>query len=180
MLVAEVFEPIGIHAAPTTRTREPYGGRGLVWFNAGYFPTLDDLAKIALLYQHRGEWGGQQILHRGLTADLLDARHALSKRDGRSLESIPAASGPAPSSVWEPPTHYRMGFHFTPYYGHKQRRTYYLPTMWGSGESEVILYPNGLVSIRIGKAAGSANELLPTHVSSLDTIESVNRIEPFS
>jgi hypothetical protein len=52
------------------------------------------------------------------------------------------------------PTHYRMGFHFTPYYSRESRQTHYLPTMWGSGESEVILYPNEQVSIRIAKAAG--------------------------
>jgi hypothetical protein len=150
-----------------------------VWFNAGYFPTLDDLAKIALLYQHRGAAGKRQILHRDLTTDLCAARHALSKRNGQSLETTPAAGELAASWAWEPPSHYRMGFHFTPYFSRKVGRTYYLPTMWGSGESEVILYPNGLVSIRIGKAAGSADEQLPTHVSSQDTIESVSRIEPF-
>jgi hypothetical protein len=48
-----------------------------------------------------------------------------------------------------------MGFHFTPHYSRDSRKVDYLPTMWGSGESEVILYPDGLVSIRIGKAAGS-------------------------
>jgi hypothetical protein len=116
MLVAEVFEPIDIHAAPTTRTREPDGIPGLVWFNAGYFPTLDDLAKIALLYQHRGAAGKQRILHRGLTTDLLAARHVLSKRDGRPLESTPPAGELGSAPVWQQPTHYRMGFHFMPYY----------------------------------------------------------------
>jgi hypothetical protein len=178
MLVAEVFAPIGIHAAPTTRTRESLGARGLAWFNAGYFPTLDDLAKIALLYQRRGEWGNQQILHRELTTDLMAARNALSKLDGRPLQPNISAGEPTPSLVWQPPTHYRMGFHFTPYYSRQAGRTYYLPTMWGTGESQIILYPNGMVSIRIAKAAGSADEELPTHVSSEATIDSVSRIDP--
>ena len=72
-----------------------------------------------------------------------------------------------------------MGFHFTEYYDRKAGRTYYLPTMWGTGESEVILYPNGMVSIRIAKAAGSADEPLSTRVSSEGRIESVSRIEAF-
>jgi hypothetical protein len=154
MLCEEVFTPIGISAAPATRTREPGGQRGLTWFNAGYFPTLDELAKVSLLYQNRGEWDGRQILHRDLTAELLAGSGALSKSGG-----APIPSAGVPDSLPEPVagglrTHYRMGFHFTPYYNRDSRKVDYLPTMWGSGESEVILYPNGQVSIRIGKAAG--------------------------
>jgi CubicO group peptidase (beta-lactamase class C family) len=149
MLVAEVFAPIGINAAPTTRTREASGRRGKVWFNAGYFPTLDDLAKISLLYQNRGAWGGRQILHEELTTQLLAAHGALSKRDGSSLQLItpqlPEAAAGGGSS------HYRMGFHFTPGEDPVLRERCYLPTMWGSGESEIRLYPSGQVTIRIGK-----------------------------
>jgi hypothetical protein len=157
MLCEEVFAPIGISAAPATRTREPGGQRGLIWFNAGYFPTLDDIAKIALLYQNRGEWGGRQILHRDLTTELLAARGALSKSGGAPISSAGVADLLPEAFVAGKPTHYRMGFHFTPYYNRDSRKVDHLPTMWGSGESEVILYPNGLVSIRIGKA-GSMDE----------------------
>jgi hypothetical protein len=159
MLCEEVFAPIGISAAPATRTREPGGQRGLTWFNAGYFPTLDDIAKIALLYQIRGEWGGRQILHRDLTTDLLAARGALSKSGGAPIPSAGVLDSLPDSFDFGKPTHYRMGFHFTPYYSRDRQKVEYLPTMWGSGESEVILYPNGLVSIRIGKAAGSMDEI---------------------
>jgi CubicO group peptidase (beta-lactamase class C family) len=178
-LCAEVFEPIGIYAAPTTRTRELTGERGMPWFNAGYFPTLDDLAKIALLYQGNGEWNGVQILHRQLTADLLSARGALSKRDGTALSGCGADSlspGEEPATT---PTHYRMGFHFTPYLSPRTRRLHYLPTMWGAGESEVILYPSGGVSIRIGKAVGMPGTSLPYNVVSRATIETVEQLEPW-
>jgi CubicO group peptidase (beta-lactamase class C family) len=154
MLCEEVFAPIGISAAPATRTREPTGQRGLIWFNAGYFPTLDDIAKIALLYQNRGEWGGRQILHRDLTTELLAARGALSKSGGAPISSAGLADSLPEPCVLGKPTHYRMGFHFTPYYDRDSRKVGYLPTMWGSGNSGVILYPSGLVSIRIGKAPG--------------------------
>jgi hypothetical protein len=166
MLCDEVFGPIGIAAAPATRTREPGGKRGLLWFNAGYFPTLDDIAKIALLYQRCGEWGGRQILHRDLTKDLLAARGALPKngeastagpgaRDGTATGTADGAANVAADPALDgKSTHYRMGFHFTPYRSQLSGTLYYLPTMWGSGESEVILYPNGLVSIRVGKAGG--------------------------
>jgi len=138
MLREEVFAPIGIAAAPAARSREPGGKRGLLLFSAGYFPTLDDIAKIALLYQGRGEWCGLQILHRELTQELLAGQGAIAKNGGS------AGAGAA----------YKMGFHFTPYRSQSDGRLYRLPNLWGAGESEVILYPNGLVSIQIGKAAG--------------------------
>ena len=84
MLRKEVFEPIGIFQAPAVRTREDADRDGSRWFNAGYYPTLDDLAKIALLYQDGGAHAGRQLLHRGLTADLLAARGALDKHGDAS------------------------------------------------------------------------------------------------
>jgi CubicO group peptidase (beta-lactamase class C family) len=160
MLCEEVFGPLGIATAPAIRTREPGGKRGLVWFNAGYYPTLDDIAKIALLFQRGGEWQGQQILHRALTQELLTGRGALPKNGDSSID------GPR----------YRMGFHFTPYRTHASGRLHYLPTMWGSGESEVILYPNGLISIRIGKAAGLEPGVKPFTGEGPQTIQAVERL----
>ena len=154
MLRSEVFEPIGIAHAPVVRTREARNRRGLPWFNAGYYPTLDDLAKIALLYQSRGAYGGEQILHRGLTDDLLAGRGALPKRGDLSLGGMDADG-----------ELYKMGFHFRPYVGARGKR-YYLPTMWGAGESEVILYPNGVVSIVIAKAL----ELAPGETATSDEV----------
>jgi hypothetical protein len=173
MLQAEVFAPIGIRHAPAVRTREAGGRDGLVWFSAGYYPTLDDLAKIALLYQDRGAHDGVQILHRQLTDDLLAARGALYK-------SGDAAGGVDGSAAAERDGgRYRMGFHFTPYVGSASHQHFNLPTISGSGENEVILYPNGLISIRTAKAAG-----LPEgeEVSSGEgplTIRAVDRLAPF-
>jgi hypothetical protein len=180
MLCEEVFAPIGISAAPATRTREPGGQRGFIWFNAGYFPTLHDIAKIALLYQSRGEWGGRQILHRDLTTELLGARGALSKSGGAPISPAEVADSSPEPIAFGKPTHYRMGFHFTPYYDRDSGKVDYLPTMWGSGESEVILYPNGLVSIRIGKAAGLMDEGTVPNASAQTTAEVVNKLGAFS
>lgn len=69
-----------------------------------------------------------------------------------------------------------MGFHFPPYTSIRSGKTHYLPTMWGAGESEVILYPNGLVSIRIGRAAGVPGTVFPRNVISRATIETVERL----
>jgi hypothetical protein len=173
MLQSEVFEPIGIVHAPTVRTREARGRRGLPWFNAGYYPTLDDLAKIALLYQNCGACRGEQILHGSLAAELLTARDALAKEADLSLGN--SASRGAAAFGGEL---YKMGFHFRAYTGSRGKR-YYLPTMWGAGESEVILYPNGLISIVIAKAlelpAGEAAKA----DAGPETPRAVERLKPF-
>jgi hypothetical protein len=174
MLESEVLAPIGIPQAPAVRTREAGGRRGVVWFNAGYYPTLDDLGKIALLYQNLGAAGSRQILHRGLTEELLSARGALAQSGdaSRGGEAV-AASGSDTGAL------YKMGFHFTPYVGATSGRRYHLPTMWGAGESEVILYPSSLISIRIAKAA-----CLPAGETAIsgagpETIRAVDRLLPF-
>ncbi len=105
-----MLTPIGIHQAPTVKTREAGGRDGLVWCNAGYYPTLDDLAKIALLYQARGAHAGVQLLNRDLTADLLAARGAIVKNGDASLGPVAAApAGAAEDGLYE------MGFHFLRY-----------------------------------------------------------------
>lgn len=71
MLKHEVYRPIRIHHLSNTFTTEEDGSRGQPWWNQGYFATLDDLAKLALLYQNHGAWDGHQILHRGLVDTLL-------------------------------------------------------------------------------------------------------------
>ncbi|MDE2052832.1 MAG: serine hydrolase, partial [Gammaproteobacteria bacterium] len=173
MLQREVFEPIGIAHAPVVRTREARGRRGVPWFNAGYYPTLDDLAKIALLYQNRGSYGGEQILHRDLTEDLLAARDALPKRGDLSLGGKGcAAAGAAEGEL------YKMGFHFRPYVDSRGKQ-YYLPTMWGAGESEVILYPNGIVSIVIAKALELPAGEAARSDAGPETVRAVERLEPF-
>ena len=170
-VTAEVLHPIGIAQAPAVRTLETGGRPGLVWCSAGYYPTLDDLAKIALLYQHRGEHAGVQLLHRGLTEDLLAARGALDESGDGS---------PPPAGGWSAHTRlYRMGFHFTPYVVNRSNSLLFLPTMSGFGENQVILYPHDLVSIRIGKAAE-----LPAGESQNEgdedaTARAVDRLEPF-
>jgi len=173
MIRDEVLTPIGIRHAPAVRTREAGERDGLVWFNAGYYPTLDDLAKIALLDQQRGAHAGKQLLHRQLTEDLLAARSALTKRSDAAAGLLDHAI-PADGSE-----RYLMGFHFTPYVGSLSRRQYYLPTMSGSGENEVILYPNGLISIRTAKAAGLPDGEKVQSDDGPTTIRAVDRLAPF-
>ena len=171
MLTSEVLEPIGIAQAPAVRTQEAGGRRGVVWLNAGYYPTLDDLGKIALLYQNLGAAGPRQILHRELTEALLGAREALAQSGDGSL-------GPGSVSQSLGGALYKMGFHFTPYVGATSGRRHHLPTMWGAGESEVILYPGGLVSIRIARAACLPAGESAFSGAALETVRAVDRLSP--
>lgn len=68
LLRNEVYRPLGIFHAPTNATVEPDGSEGQPLMAYGYYATLDDLAKIALLFQQGGKWKGKQILHRELVA----------------------------------------------------------------------------------------------------------------
>lgn len=174
MLRNEVFKPIGIFHAPILRTREPEGRRGVAWFHSGYYPLLDDLGKIALLFQNRGAAGSRQILHRGLTEELLSAKDALVQNGDASLNQPGHAErGPKTGNL------YKMGFHFTPYVGAVSGRQYFLPTMRGWGENEVVLYPNSLITIRIAKAGLLPSGEKPNSGAATRTIRMVDRMAPF-
>jgi hypothetical protein len=171
MLEEEVFTPIGIAHAPMVRTREPDGREGLAWFNAGYYPTLDDLAKIALLMADKGEHNGVQILHRGLTEDLLAARGALDK-DGDAARPADRAAG-AP-----PPRLYRMGYHYTAWTGTRSGQLLQLPTMSGFGDNEVIIFPGRTIAIRAAKAVTWKGGPVVHSDDPLATARAVDRLAP--
>lgn len=173
MLIEEVFTPIGIAHAPAIRTHEPDGRPGLVWLNAGYYPTLDDLAKIAELYQNQGAHGGKPILNRQLTMDLMAARGAIQKDSDFSL------GRPEPVQTGAMTELYEMGFHFMPYVGGVSQNRYYLPTMSGFGENEIILYPNKLISIVMGNAAQFHPGDQIKSAKGPQTIRAVDRLAPF-
>lgn len=171
MVSKEVLSPIGIRRTPAIRTIEADGKPGVVWCNAGYYPTLDDLAKIALLYQRHGEHAGVQLLHRQLTDDLLGAHDALDKAGDRSTPS---------KEPWNERSQlYQMGFHFTPWVGSKSKTLHFLPTMSGSGDNEVILYPNQMISIRIAKAAELPAGEQKNDGEERATPRAVDRLDPF-
>jgi hypothetical protein len=170
----EVLAPIGIHEVPSVKTREAAGRDGLVWANAGYYPTIDDLAKIAMLYQARGAHAGVQILNRDLTSDLLAARDAIVKNADASVGPVAAPlAGSSEDGL------YKMGFHFLRYVN-THGTVEYLPSMHGSGDNEVILYPTGIVSIVMAKASV---EVLGKEKTRSDegpvTIRAVERLTPF-
>jgi hypothetical protein len=174
MLQADVFKPIGIHHAPIVRTREPGGKDGYAWFQAGYYPTMDDLAKIATLFRDKGMHNGVQILHRQLTEELLSAKDAIRKKTDMSLDR-----SPIPDDTGTDEGLYKMGFHFNPYVGSKSGKRFFLPTMSGSGANEVILFPNGLISIRAGKASELPKDEKANSGTGPMTALAVDRLLPF-
>ena len=173
MVSDEVLRPIGIFHTPIVRTREPGGVDGPAWFNAGYYPTLDDLAKIALLYQDGGVHDGKQLLHARLTQALLEARDALDK-DGDGSDGLPVIrDGEKPANL------YRMGLHFSPFTGTASGKRHYLPTFSGYGENIVVLFPGRIVSIRTAKV-GEIPEGEEAQVGPKDmSIRAVERMAPF-
>ena len=136
MLRDEVYRPIGILHAPTNTTVEPGAARRTTRAADaayGYYPTFDDLAKIAALYQHHGAWGGDQILERSLVDELL-ASHSPSPR------ALPVSDD---GSHW-----YLTGWQL-------QRiesaacDTAYVPQMKGWGGNTVTVLPGNVTLIRM-------------------------------
>lgn len=173
MRATEVFMPIGVHQVRAVRTREQGGLDGVVWANAGYYLSIDDLAKIALLYQRLGSHNGQQLLHRQLTKNLLAAKNSINQRSDASMGT--AASDVEPQKQ----TLYLMGFHFQRYIGSRSKKLLKILSMHGAGDNRVTLFPNGIISVQIGKAA----ELPPgEEANSADmtvTLRAIDRMVPF-
>lgn len=173
-LQTEIFTPIGIHHVPAVRTREAGGQQGLLWCNAGYYPTLDDLAKIAMLYQARGEHAGIQLLNPELTTQLLEHTDAIVKNADASLGPVEAPLAGSPEDGL-----YKMGLHFLRYVN-ADGTSEYLPSMWGSGDNQVILYPNRMVSIVMAKVSVDVLGTVKTRSDEGPvTIRAVERLSPF-
>jgi hypothetical protein len=149
MLETEVFRPIGIYHAPIVKTIEPDGREGLPWFHAGYYPTVDDIAKVAILYQNHGRFGDAQILNREVTAGIFTPLGGLIKDYDHSF--LAAFSGAADEDDMAGREVYKMGFHYTPYETTEGVKSH-IPTMAGFSGTGAMLHPNGFVTIRFAKA----------------------------
>lgn len=172
MLEKEVFRPIGIYHAPIVRTIEPDGSKGLPWFHAGFYPTLDDIVKIGMLYQNLGRNKDSQILHRDVTAQIFTTAGALIKDYDHSLEA--AFSLDLNESRFQGKELYKFGFHYVPFVGHKGSVDH-VPMMSGFSGSYAMFHSNGMVSIRIAKAWPVPDEE-QGDVYGFDTLEIVNRL----
>ena len=149
LLEEEVFRPIGIHHAPIVKTKEPDGSPGFAWFHAGYYPTLDDLAKIVTLFRDLGRHGDNQVLHAGVAAAIFTTDGAIIKDLDHSLDT--ALAEPADPRRYEGKELYKLGFHYTPYID-ADGTARHVPMMAGFSATTAILHPGEIIPIRFAKA----------------------------
>lgn len=165
MIADEVFEPIGIHHAPVNRTFEEGGKLGQPIMAWGWYPNLDDLAKVAKLLQSRGEHGGEQLLHRGRTEALFSADGTLDQ-------------GPANATKYGAPR-YKMGYHYVRFRGGADKELRYIPFMSGWIGNRVVPLPNDMTAIRISRAWPAPEEVQAAVEDPTSMIKAANRLEPF-
>ena len=67
----DVLAPIGAGYFTVRHTLEAEGSKGIPLLSYGAFPTLDEVAKIAVLLSNEGEFQGRQLLHREKTREAL-------------------------------------------------------------------------------------------------------------
>ncbi len=138
MVLKEVLRPIGVHHAPLRHTRDVRGGPGIPILGFGYYPTLEDTAKIVRLLQNSGRHDGTQILSPALVREAL-------QRDG--LKGLPIGSKNTAGDEWR----YHMSLWVRPW-----RPTddclVPLPYMSGRGGSQIAVMPNGISVFRFTDA----------------------------
>jgi len=134
MMLDEVFEPIGVHHLPMSRTVETNrpGVPLLAW---GVYVTVDDVAKIAGLIQNRGSHNGVQLLSKaGLAEALYDT----------DIRGLPTGA----SNRYGTNTYHLTVWHEN--YRTSSEKNYTIPTMLGYGGNIVKLMPNGVIGFRMG------------------------------
>jgi len=136
MLRREVFEPIGIHEAPTNRTIEAGDAPGQPMMAYGYYPTISDLVLLARLYQSGGRHANRQLLYGPRVQELLSWSTSKGLPTGQEL----TGGG----------TTYRTTFWVATYTSPNGCRIFY-PRMVGWGGNLVALMPGGLTGVRLAK-----------------------------
>lgn len=161
MIAEEVFKPIQIYHAPTARTIEPDGSLGLPLMAWGWYPSLDDLAKVTDLLHRKGNHKGQQLLHYEKTEDLFSTRGSLGgKRDWDYGER-----------------RYKGAFHYCPF-PDQTGELMYLPYMGGWLGNIIMLMPGNITGIKISNAYPYTENTDPGNPTSMAKIG--NRIKPFN
>ena len=133
MIQREVYEPIGIHYATTSRTIEPVD-EGIPLMGFGVYATIDELVKVSRLYHARGRWRGSQILYAPRIDELLA---------GTAPRGLPSGD----HSPFGETTYYNAFWHMR--YDAGESCKLYIPQMLGWGSDSVTLYPGGLTGVRI-------------------------------
>jgi CubicO group peptidase (beta-lactamase class C family) len=137
MVEEEVYRPIGIFHSPIKRTNEPDGSLGLPILGYGLYPTVDDTAKISILYQNGGLHEGVQLLSPTMLAEALYK----TKEQGLSINS--------PNEYGE--SRYLLSFwsvaHCT-----DSDNCFQVPYMLGYGGNIVVVLPNDVTVFRYADA----------------------------
>ncbi|HEY2502621.1 MAG TPA: serine hydrolase domain-containing protein [Mycobacterium sp.] len=142
MLEREVFEPIGIYYAPTSRTWEPGNHLGHPIMAYGYYPTISDMVKIARLYQSDGRAaGGNQILYEPAVT---------ASQAGEHAPGLPTGTK---NTFGE--TTYFHAFWETPIRG-SGGCALHVPVALGRGGNLVVIMPHGVTAIRLAKSPSDA------------------------
>ena len=140
-VVTEVLRPAGVRHAPMMHTQEADGSTGVPIMGWGFFPTLEELTRIAVLFQNQGVVEGRTLVSPGV------------------LKSV--AVGPSQGGYeirWDNAHgryRYHKSFWLMPFNagGHCQL---HIPVMMGYGGNLVTLMPNGMVGLRLADAAPGA------------------------
>ncbi len=133
MVEREVLAPIGVFHAPLMRTVEADGSRGTPLFGYGFYPTIEEAAKIAMLFQQDGRHGDRQLLY----APKL--REALYRTP---VEGLPTGGHNRFGA-----RRYHLSFWGQPYVSGEGCR-FMIPRMSGYGGNLVALLPNDITVIR--------------------------------
>ncbi len=160
MIAEEVFKPIHIYHAPMNRTIEPDGNLGLPLMAWGWYPSLDDLAKVAGLLHRRGNFNGQQLLHFEKTNDLFSTKGSLGGKINWDYGE----------------RRYKCAFHYLPF-PDQSGELMYLPYMEGWLGNLVLLMPNNITGIKISKAYPYTSNTDPTNPTPMAKVG--NRLKPF-
>lgn len=129
-VVDEVLRPIGVYHAPMMHTVEPDGSRGIPILGEGFFPTIQDIAKISLLLENEGRHDSHQLL------SAVKLREALYRSEARGL--------PFPTGSRFEGSSYHMAIWHVPFEG--KRCTVVVPKMAGWGGNSVLFLPNGIIT----------------------------------
>jgi len=161
MIVEEVFKPIHIYHAPMNRTIESDGSLGLPLMAWGWYPSLDDLAKVADLLHRKGNYKGKQLLHFEKTKDLFSTRGSLG--GGLNFDYGERR--------------YKGAFHYLPF-PDQSAKLMYLPFMEGFAGNLILLMPGNITGIKISKAYPYTKNTDPGNPTSMAKVG--NRIKPFN
>ena len=156
MVIREVLAPIGVRHAPLMHSREAGGARGLPIMGWGYVPTVEEIAKIAILLQAGGMHEGRQLLSEAKLREVF----APTTEPGYAIPGLPSR--------------YHLSFWFSPFHT-AGPCSVWIPEMKGHGGNLVTLMPNGMSGIRLADERKGT----PGMYDSTGMAKLANSLEPF-